>query len=564
MSPAFQIRSRTLFSTAAALVLGLQFAPWPVSLQAQEVAPGQLFVQAEARPISQPQRDQRKSGQPAAQPMQPPMSQPQQGFVQQQQYTPPQAPKSEVQLELEKLYQKNGRDVPEAMVPQNSQSPSGASGRTPQISHQLTPQQSGQQTQPQVQQQPAPQQYTQAQPASAPKKKGFWGKLFSDKNAGPTHPPAEPPYNPPVARPPMTPPAIISAQPMGLPAGVQNNGQILIQPANQGVVPQQPPQQFVQQPATQTPPGTVLTNDGFEAPLFEVTPSATTNDLVELGQSSPLPMTEAQSEDPFSEQSLFPGTIPAAPAAPANAGLAVEPDSAEQPPLEVAVEPETVIENPYSGLTLDEDPFSNPLALRNGSQAPREIPANPEESGNVAAEIGQSGTEPSLNANPYPGDRKRLPNASATTEEPPLVAEQPEATPPARIAPIPRSSVERTRAKQEIIASRQGLRGLKGFCPVALREERELVDAHSQFRAIYNGKTYYLSSSQAAFAFQSDPTKYAPAARGNDVIQQAVTGVDAEGSLDYAVWYKGRLYLFGSAETMDTFVSAPSSHSTLD
>ena len=81
---------------------------------------------------------------------------------------------------------------------------------------------------------------------------------------------------------------------------------------------------------------------------------------------------------------------------------------------------------------------------------------------------------------------------------------------------------------------------------------------------IFNSKTYYLSSSEAVSAFHADPAKYAPAARGCDVIQQAITGEELEGSLDYAVWYKGRLYLFTSAETMDTFVSSPSSHATLD
>ena len=115
-----------------------------------------------------------------------------------------------------------------------------------------------------------------------------------------------------------------------------------------------------------------------------------------------------------------------------------------------------------------------------------------------------------------------------------------------------------------MIAARKGLRGLKGFCPVVLRDDRDLVDAHSEFRVIYNSKTYYLSSSQAVTAFHSDPAKYAPSARGCDVIQQAITGEEIEGSLDFAVWYKGRLYMFSSAETMDTFVSAPSSHATHD
>ena len=41
---------------------------------------------------------------------------------------------------------------------------------------------------------------------------------------------------------------------------------------------------------------------------------------------------------------------------------------------------------------------------------------------------------------------------------------------------------------------------------------------------------------------------------------QALTGEELEGSLDHAAWFQGRLYLFASAETMETFVSAPGQH----
>ena len=90
-------------------------------------------------------------------------------------------------------------------------------------------------------------------------------------------------------------------------------------------------------------------------------------------------------------------------------------------------------------------------------------------------------------------------NPEGNTDERPLVDKEPESLPPTRLVQTPRSSNERTRAKQEMIAARKGLRGLKGFCPVVLRDDRDLVDAHSQFRVIFNSKTYYLSSSEAVF-----------------------------------------------------------------
>ncbi|MCA8998363.1 MAG: hypothetical protein KDA80_15300 [Planctomycetaceae bacterium] len=115
-------------------------------------------------------------------------------------------------------------------------------------------------------------------------------------------------------------------------------------------------------------------------------------------------------------------------------------------------------------------------------------------------------------------------------------------------------------SKMQKIAARKELKGLKGFCPVVLRDHRDLVDASPDYEMEFEGKTYRLSSAAALEVFRQNPAKYAPAAQGNDVIHQALAGEDLLGSLDYAVWYRDRLYLFSSVETMETFVAAPSSH----
>ena len=552
MRPAFNTHSRTLFTAAAAVVLGLQVAPWPTHLQAQEKAPGQLLVQSQAKPITPPAQSGQQQFNNIQRPAQPA----------QQRSGPPQYPKSEVRRELEKLYEQDGRAVPEMVDPQFSQPAEGQSGAMPPA------------TSPQSQ--ASPQNYS-ASPVSAPKKKGFFSKLFGSKNDGPTQPPAEQPYIPPTA-------SLPSGQATAPRPETPNYSQ-LFQPGQTavGAAPQlqAPPQQFAQQPLEQTPvlpvpvlsppPAATLSpaNDGFEAPLYVETPATNPGnglpaidfstplaepDTVDLGQPAPLTAVEkpVAPADPFSDDSLFPGATNAAPAA-----RGVEPDDVAAveaaPAVEVppAIEAAPVEENPYSGLTLDEDPYSKPSTLNVAKPAPLELP-NEE----LSAPVETVETSPPALMVP--------PNPEASADEPPLVLDKSEPTPPATLTPALRSENERTRAKQEMIAARKGLRGLKGFCPVVLREDRDLVDAHSEYRVIYNSKTYYLSSSQAVTAFHSDPAKYAPAARGCDVIQQAVTGEEVEGSLDFAVWYKGRLYMFTSAETMDTFVSAPSSHATLD
>ena len=114
------------------------------------------------------------------------------------------------------------------------------------------------------------------------------------------------------------------------------------------------------------------------------------------------------------------------------------------------------------------------------------------------------------------------------------------------------------RDKLQQIAERSELTGLKGFCPVALRDQRELKDARPQFQAAFNGRNYNLSSAEAKAKFESDPEAYAPAAAGQDVVLAASEGAEREGSLDRAVWYRNRLYLFSSRDSHEEFVASPS------
>lgn len=155
---------------------------------------------------------------------------------------------------------------------------------------------------------------------------------------------------------------------------------------------------------------------------------------------------------------------------------------------------------------------------------------------------------------------KEVPQLQAPQIPPRLAQATPQKPGKVHLAPVKRDDVKQT--KMELIAARKGMTGLKGFCPVMLRDARDLVDAREEYTAVFNEKAYSFSSGEALQAFLAEPEKYAPAIHGSDVIHLSLTGEEIEGSLDHAVWYKGRLYLFTSAETMETFVAAPSSHAT--
>lgn len=134
----------------------------------------------------------------------------------------------------------------------------------------------------------------------------------------------------------------------------------------------------------------------------------------------------------------------------------------------------------------------------------------------------------------------------------------PEITPAEK--PVVKSSAPSgTRSdKLRKIAERSELTGLKGFCPVALRDSRELKDARPSFQAKFAGNFYNFSSAEALAKFEAEPKKYVPTAAGQDVVLAANEGSNREGSLDRAVWYRNRLYLFSTKSSHEEFVASPS------
>ncbi len=107
------------------------------------------------------------------------------------------------------------------------------------------------------------------------------------------------------------------------------------------------------------------------------------------------------------------------------------------------------------------------------------------------------------------------------------------------------------------IMARTGKVGFKGFCPVALRNDRDLIDSREQFKAKFGLQTYYFSSHEAKSEFEANPARYAPAGGGNDVVLLVNTGEEAPGSLDFSLWYRDRLYMFRSRETQAMFSKDP-------
>ncbi len=124
------------------------------------------------------------------------------------------------------------------------------------------------------------------------------------------------------------------------------------------------------------------------------------------------------------------------------------------------------------------------------------------------------------------------------------------------------SDKARREAQLYRIMSRTGQAGFKGFCPVALRNQRELLDGREEYQFRFGLKTYYFSSPEARDTFEANPARYAPTGGGSDVVLLVNTNEKVDGILDYSLWYRDRLYMFRSRETQAIFSQDPQKYAS--
>jgi YHS domain-containing protein len=119
-------------------------------------------------------------------------------------------------------------------------------------------------------------------------------------------------------------------------------------------------------------------------------------------------------------------------------------------------------------------------------------------------------------------------------------------------------------AQYKLLASRAGKPGFRGFCPVTLKSQRKLIDARPQFQSVYQSVVYTFASAEAKEEFDASPASFAPAAGGIDVVAYDDDGDKIPGSLEFAVWYQGRLFMFASQDSLDKFVESPAEYAKMD
>lgn len=111
--------------------------------------------------------------------------------------------------------------------------------------------------------------------------------------------------------------------------------------------------------------------------------------------------------------------------------------------------------------------------------------------------------------------------------------------------------------QRQKLADRRHIQGIKGFCLVTLFESRLLIEGREEYAVEYRGTRYTFADQAAMSKFEREPERYTPAAGGLDIVS-IHRGQDVlAGSLDYAVWYRDKLYMFSSEETLTLFRANP-------
>jgi YHS domain-containing protein len=222
-------------------------------------------------------------------------------------------------------------------------------------------------------------------------------------------------------------------------------------------------------------------------------------------------------------------------------------------------------ENPFTGLKLDDPPvdFNDTSAIPDPQKtvpdAGNDVLPRSNDSQNTDENTSEKTSQATENTQTHP---IKITPANAPKPLETETEKNSESSPSSvvskknELAQTQRKKIDRKQKRENLmkIFERVGLKGFKGFCPVALRDQRELINSKSKFKAIFESRIYYFSTSEARDKFENDPKHYAPVHGGKDLVMLRDDEKKVQGSLDHAVWFRDRLYLFSSSDSIKTFI----------
>jgi YHS domain-containing protein/thioredoxin-related protein len=99
--------------------------------------------------------------------------------------------------------------------------------------------------------------------------------------------------------------------------------------------------------------------------------------------------------------------------------------------------------------------------------------------------------------------------------------------------------------------------GLEGYCPVLLSTEERWIPGNPAYYTMYRGHVFRFSSEEAMTEFMKNPALYAPVAMGEDIVLMVDRNKKIYGNRKYGAWFQGRVFLFSSQESLDSFAARP-------
>lgn len=391
------------------------------------------------------------------------------------------------------------------------------------------------------------------------------------------------------------------------PQGTPSQPQGVVQqqlPPNSQVPPQLAPQLQLPQSAQQQPyvqqlptpqPGNQPSTGGVVPPQNKLALPPAANDVPLLDEEPEESLDIDIKPQPAANSTAAPTVTPGNVIPPA-APDATSASPGENQPQPRAATDSAVEENPFSGLELSVPESAEPSvttpsatsaakpdlsapgvatpsattssATTGASAAAKAIlPANPTLSAPAAA-------KPSEEEDPFAAEPVAPAPKESVKPVAPAATSKGTATPAKPAAPVtanaPPQSPAGKQAATEPSVSKPGANdnlkklsdasekdGLKGFCPVVLRQKRQLIEAKPQFKATYAGKKYHFSSSEARATFEKSPQLFAPAHATQDAVALLDDDKSVPGTLDFAAWFQGRLYLFASQQNLEIFKADP-------
>jgi YHS domain-containing protein len=104
---------------------------------------------------------------------------------------------------------------------------------------------------------------------------------------------------------------------------------------------------------------------------------------------------------------------------------------------------------------------------------------------------------------------------------------------------------------------------LDGFCPVDLSLHGRWTQGDQRWTVVQKGLIYRFSGDAQRLEFLSNPEKYMPVNGGFDPVVSVNENRNVPGQVNYCAAYKGRIYMFSSAATQETFQKNPEKYSSV-